>query len=269
MYCPIPSLRSLGRADKKRNGRHFMNRKIFLKYSITSLIGWQTLRETLAKKTVHQSGTESTLRKHSKPDLFLIGDSISVQYTPYLKQYLQGVVALERKQDDGQAEQNRDVPAGANGGDSGMVLAYLKAKLNDESFHPDYLLLNCGLHDIKRQDDNRPQVSKEDYRGNLLSIMELLEDHRIRLVWIRTTPVIDEIHNNRTSSFKRYATDVEQYNRIADKVCSDHEIPSIDLFGFTNRLGREAFKDHVHYTEPVRKLQAAYIAGAVQTLITL
>lgn len=245
-----------------------MKRKVFLKNSALSLVGWRTLSEMVAVKGEQQTGTDSKRRKSSMPELFLIGDSISVQYTPYLEQYLQRVVALSRKQDNGQARQNRDVPAGANGGDSGMVLAYLMAKLNDESFRPDYLLLNCGLHDIKRQDDNRPQVSKEDYRGNLLTIIDLLEDHGIRLVWIRTTPVIDEIHNSRTSSFKRYAADVKQYNRIADKVCSEHEISSIDLFGFTDRLGREAFKDHVHYTEPVRKLQAAYIAGAVQALIT-
>lgn len=244
-----------------------MNRKIFLKSSIVSLIGWQALLDILAKKEGRK--TEGTLHKNSVPVLFLIGDSISVQYTSHLAHYLDGVVEFDRKRDDGRVDQIGDVPNGANSGDSTMVLAFLKAKLGDETFRPDYLLLNCGLHDIKRYEDNQPQVSRENYRRNLLSIVELLGDHGIRLIWIRTTPVIDEIHNSHTTSFKRYAADVDQYNKIADKVCSDHEIPVIDLFGFTNQLGREVFMDHVHYTEAARKLQAAYIAGSVQTLITI
>src|SRR5690606_3284313 len=84
------------------------------------------------------------------PKLFLIGDSISLQYGPYLEKYLQGFVYFERKQDDGQATKDLDVPTGANGGDSRMVLAYLRKKTNDPNFSPDYLVLNCGLHDIKR-----------------------------------------------------------------------------------------------------------------------
>ncbi len=244
-----------------------MNRKIFLRSSIFSLIGWQTLSNILANKEGRK--TDGTLRKNSIPVLFLIGDSISVQYTPHLAHYLDGVVEFDRKRDDGRAEQKWDVPTGANGGDSTMVLAYLKAKLGDETFRPNYLLLNCGLHDIKRHEDNQPQVNMDNYRRNLLSIVDLLGDHGIRLIWIRTTPVIDSIHNSRTTTFKRYAADVDQYNQIADKVCTDHEIPVIDLFGFTNQLGREVFMDHVHYTEAARKLQAAYIAGSVQTLITI
>lgn len=39
-------------------------------------------------------------------------------------------------------------------------------------------------------------------------------------------------------------------------------VPAIDLFAFTRALGgNEIFCDHVHFTETVRQLQAAYIAG--------
>ncbi len=244
-----------------------MNRKRFLIQSILTLSGWPILSAIQAPKQMPQSYADS-LRRQSLPVLFLIGDSISIQYTPHLKQYLQKLAILDRKQDHAQAELNRDMPAGPNGGDSEMVRAYLESKLNDNSFCPDYILLNCGLHDIKRSGDGSPQISPDDYRIHLQSIVNMTKNHNIDLIWIRTTPVIDEVHNSRTSSFKRYGEDVKQYNRIADKVCSEHEIPAIDLFGFTQKLGRDAYKDHVHYTEPARKLQAAYIAGAVQTLIS-
>ena len=118
--------------------------------------------------------------KESVPSVFLIGDSISIQYGPFLEQYLDGTVAFDRKKDDGQAEKNLDIPVGANGGDSRMVLAYLKTKIKDPTFKPDYLVLNCGLHDIKHsQADGKIQVDEKEYRENLLGILKVLQQKKL------------------------------------------------------------------------------------------
>jgi len=202
------------------------------------------------------------------PTLFLIGDSISLQYGPFLEKYLRGIVIFERKQDDGQAEKNLDVPTGPNGGDSRMVLAYLRTKVKDPGFKPDYLLLNCGLHDIKRiPSTNQIQVNEKEYAENLEAVVKLLRQHKIKLIWMRTTAVVDSIHNAKQRSFHRYAADLETYNRIADEVCAKNRIPVIDLYGFTWKLGVEQFTDHVHYKEPARDLQAAFIAGNINRLM--
>ncbi|WP_460885398.1 SGNH/GDSL hydrolase family protein [Rhabdobacter roseus] len=199
------------------------------------------------------------------PSLFLIGDSISIQYGPYLEKYLEGIVTFSRKQDDGQAEKNLDVPVGANGGDSRMVLSYLRTKLKDQAFRPDYLLLNCGLHDIKHnQPEGTIQVSEKEYRENLTAIAQLLRQRNIELIWVRTTPVVDTIHNPRSKAFKRYDADLQKYNQIADQVMAAQQVASIDLYQFTQQLGIEQFTDHVHYKEPARALQAAYLAGYLQ-----
>ncbi|HBL78027.1 MAG TPA: lipase [Prolixibacteraceae bacterium] len=204
----------------------------------------------------------------SLPKLFLIGDSISIQYGPYLEKYLRGFASYERKQDDGSANKNLDYPTGANGGDSKMVLNYLRHKLDEPGFKPDYLLLNCGLHDIKRNTVTREiQVPEEEYRENIETIIQLLKKRHIQMIWMRTTAVVDSIHNAKSSSFHRFATDVETYNQIADEVCAKNKIPVIDLHSFTKQLGEEQFTDHVHYKEPARALQAAFIAGAVRTIL--
>lgn len=204
------------------------------------------------------------------PKLFLIGDSISIQYGPYLKEYLQGIVNFERKEDDGSALKNLDVPTGANGGDSRMVLEYLKVKLNESDFNPDYLLLNCGLHDIKRNPETQKiQVDEEDYRNNLSEILSLLREKEIQLIWIRTTPVVDSIHNSRTKAFNRFASDLNTYNNIADRLFTEEEIPMIDLYGFTEKLGVDQFVDHVHYNESTRAQQAAYITGFVDSYLDI
>jgi hypothetical protein len=204
----------------------------------------------------------------SKPEVFLIGDSISVQYFPFLKTYMADFAVLERKTDNGQAEKNLDVPAGANGGDSRMVLEYLRTKLKNPAFKLDYLLLNCGLHDIKRDPNTDAfQVTEDNYRRNLTEIVLMLRKQKIKPVWIRTTWVVDSIHHAKLSTFKRYEADVLKYNAIADEVFRKNKIPSIDLYSFTKQLGTETFIDHVHYDEPTRTLQAAYIAGFVQKIL--
>lgn len=42
---------------------------------------------------------------------------------------------------------------------------------------------------------------------------------------------------------------------------ADAGVPTVDLHTFTADLGPDLFCDHVHFTEPVRRLQAAFIAG--------
>lgn len=204
------------------------------------------------------------------PEIFVIGDSISIQYGPFLEEYLNGIVKYERKQDDGTSEKNLDVPMGANGGDSRMVLAYLKLKIKDPNFKPDYLLLNCGLHDIKRDPvTNKIEVDEIEYRKNLNSIFQIIKKRSIKILWMQTTPVCDSIHNKKGMVFYRYDKDVRTYNKIAEELCFKNQIPIIDLYQFTDRLDKDKYIDHVHYIEEVRKMQAAYIAGYISGFLSL
>lgn len=199
-----------------------------------------------------------------RPKVFVVGDSISIQYGPYLEKYLNGKADYDRKNDTpGQkAEANLDYPTGANGGDSKMVLAYLKTKVAEPDFRPNVLLLNCGLHDIKFDPKTQThQVDSASYRQNLHAIYALLKKHKIPIIWASSTAVVDSIHNSRSTAFHRYTKDLEAYNRIADEVWHKHKVPVIDLNEFTRNLPGNNYIDHVHYNESTRALQAAYIAG--------
>ncbi|WP_439481104.1 SGNH/GDSL hydrolase family protein [Cyclobacterium plantarum] len=202
------------------------------------------------------------MNKPVLPKVFVIGDSISMQYGPYLEQYLNGSWVYDRKRDDGMNSANLDNPAGANGGDSGMVLDYLRQKMNDPAFNPDLMLINCGLHDIKTGvNTGERQINLDQYRDNLEDIHDLLEERGIPMVWIRTTPVDDEQHNANQRSFYRYAADLAIYNAVADEVFSSRDVPMIDLHRFTLNLGENLYIDHVHFNEETRARQAAFIAG--------
>ena len=200
----------------------------------------------------------------SPKKIFVIGDSISFFYSKYLDQMLAGSFQVSRKEEDGTTIKNLDLPQGTNLGNSRMVLKYLRLKLKDKDFRPDYVLLNCGLHDIKRDSaTNEIAIDTGEYRQNLKDIYAGLHEKKIRLIWIRTTAVVDSIHL-KNKHFNRYAVDLERYNKIADEVFQQVKVPEIDLYTFTIKLGGNRYIDHVHYNEETRVLQAAYVAGFLQ-----
>jgi lysophospholipase L1-like esterase len=196
--------------------------------------------------------------------IFVLGDSISLQYGPDLEKYLAGQFTIERKAGDSVAFKDLNIPVGANGGDSRMVLQYLKLRLKDKTFHPDVMILNCGLHDIKREPGtNALAVSESDYRNNLENIYALVKAQKIPLIWVRTTGIIDSLHR-KNKAFNRFNKDIIHYNMIADTVFGRHHVPEIDLYTFTAMQGEKRFIDHAHFLPEVRRLQAAFIAGFIE-----
>lgn len=205
----------------------------------------------------------------SLTSLFVLGDSISIQYGPDLERFVSGEFSYSRKNPPPNADVADTINSatslhGPNGGDSSMVLEYLRYRRAEDPIPEGILLLNCGLHDIKMPPDTgKLQVGPEDYEQNLRLILAEANMMKLRTVWVKTTPVLDDIHNSRSSSFHRFARDVERYNTIADRVMTSANIPILDLHGFTARFLPEGYCDHVHFTPHLRQLQAAFLAGAL------
>lgn len=200
------------------------------------------------------------------PVCYLIGDSISIDYGDQLSDALQGKVDYRRKDGVAEAKLNLDDPRGANGGDSSMVLRYLQAWAEEtEPPKHELLLVNCGLHDIKvHKETGEIVISQEAYRANLQAIVNLSPKLANQFAWIRTTPVDDERHAQRTRfGFHRYERDVQTYNAIADEVMQAAGVPIIDLHSFTLACPGELFRDGVHFAKPVIREQALWLAGWV------
>jgi lysophospholipase L1-like esterase len=193
--------------------------------------------------------------------VFIIGDSISIHYGPYLQKLLP--FQYDRKNGEEQALVDLDNPMGGNGGDSSMVLEYLRDE-KASGINYDILLINCGLHDVKTPVGGTIQIDIINYKENLRAIAELSQQIAHNFIWIRTTDAIDAIHNTPSMPFHRFHDDIMQYNEAADMLFESLDIPTIDLYGFSRSFGETAFLDHVHYKEEIRKLQAAYIAGYLQ-----
>ncbi len=198
------------------------------------------------------------------PILHVLGDSISIHYGPWLERFLVGG-SWDYSRKEGPVG-DLDQPDGANGGDSARVLTYLRG-CRVASRHWDMLLINCGLHDIKTPPGGGPrQIGDEEYRANLQVVVGEAAALADRTVWIATTHVVDAVHNAKIAGFHRHDADRVRYAGIAATVMREAGLATIDLERFTRACGGdEIFCDHVHFTEPVRKAQAAFIAGWVRS----
>jgi lysophospholipase L1-like esterase len=195
--------------------------------------------------------------------LFVIGDSISCYYGKYLEQCLQGIFEYDRKGGSNRLENLDDCTDGINGGDSSMVLSYLSSVINMDFFAPDYLLLNCGIHDTKMP-DGQLQIPPDNYRKNLKQILNIVAGKKIKVIWIRTTPVNENTPQWEQAEITRRRHDIALYNKIADDVMDENSIPIIDLHKFTTNLGSNIYLneiDSVHFSDATAQLQAAFIAG--------
>ena len=193
--------------------------------------------------------------------IYVIGDSISINYGHWLETALAGTgVEYSRK-----LSSDDTLDGDANGGDSSKVLAYLNMRAVALPIEADVLLVNCGLHDIKADlSSGEHQVDIESYRRNLEGIASVVtETMGKKMVWIRTTPCDDAIHNRPGIPFRRTLADVVEYNRVADVCMAARGIPEIDLFTFTKNCGTpaEIYFDHIHFKEATCRAQGAFIAG--------
>jgi lysophospholipase L1-like esterase len=202
--------------------------------------------------------------------VFLLGDSISIGYAPFLRRFVDGHCAIQQK--SGMEESLRDLNAaiGANGGDSGHCLSYLQAMVPCGRLQADLLLLNCGLHDIKCQPGMRSrQVSAEVYRENLCAILTLAREAFVPVLWVRTTPVEERVHNTPDCSVWRYEADVQTYNAIADEVMAAADVRSVDLHAFTCQIAPSGQRttDGRHFPDYICELQGAFIAGWLRGMV--
>ena len=199
--------------------------------------------------------------------LFVIGDSISCYYGVHLEKMLSGLMAYDRKGGSHRLADLDDCTDGVNGGDSSMVLTYLTAVVDQDWFRPDILLLNCGIHDSKRnQETGELQIPLCVYQTNLNQIVSLAQQRHILPIWVRTTPLNPNSRKPAEAVTWHEREDIDDYNAAADRIMTDRHVPIIDLFSFTRNLGEDIYlngTDHVHFNERAAAQQAAFLAGGV------
>ncbi len=209
-------------------------------------------------------GEEARQAPLSEPfRVLLLGDSISIGYTPFVREAL-GTRAHVVRPMRGAGNRSPENCAGTNKG-----VEHLDRWLAIEGGDWDVIHFNFGLHDLKRvhpetgrnstDSDHPHQATSERYEAQLRDIVSRLRETGARLVFCTTTPVPD-------GDLRPYRepADVLEYNRIATRVMEQEDVAVNDLFQFAlaqlESIQRPA---DVHFTKEGSRVLGERVAEAI------
>ncbi|MBK8975241.1 MAG: sulfatase-like hydrolase/transferase [Planctomycetes bacterium] len=201
----------------------------------------------------------------AKPRVLILGDSISIGYTPKVRELLADEAVVVRPTDE------RGRPENCAGTTRGVE--HLERWLALGGGHWDVIHFNFGLHDLKRVDaqtgrnSNDPadprQAEPEIYERQLRQIAERLARTGATLIFATTTPVPPGgVRPHRD------VDDPARYNAIARRVMEESGVEIDDLYGLVAPRQAELLpRVDVHFAaagyEALAQQVAAHVRGAL------
>ena len=176
--------------------------------------------------------------KH-KPKILIVGDSISLGYTPYVREDLQGIAEVYHNRGNAQH--------------TGTGLDSIETWIGTKDW--DIIQFNWGLWDLcYRHPDSKTQGNRdkvhgtityelEDYGKNLDSIVQWMKAKSdAKLIFVTTTYVPE-------NEAGRYQEDAIRYNQLAKRIMEENGVVINDIYEASRRIHRQYGKDSgdVHY----------------------
>ena len=222
---------------------------------------WEKLCGRLAN---HPNGSFNYVHPQKRiPNVLLYGDSISIAYTPIVRENLKGKATVFRLYRNG-ASSHGFIPFMDQ-----MQETMFQPNLNGGwNFKWDLIHFNVGLHDLKYLDGNNlskekgKQVSSvEEYKENLKEICGYLKEKfpKAKLVFATTTPVP-------ANAKGRYQGDSIKFNNAAVEILANYpDIAINDLYAFSfPHLKSWAIQPgDVHYNETGYTQQGIEVARII------
>jgi hypothetical protein len=191
----------------------------------------------------------------TQPRILIIGDSISLGYTPHVQEMFQGRAEVVHHK--GNAEH------------TGTGLEKIDEWLGDGNW--DLIHFNWGLWDLcyrnpeSKNQGNRDKVkgtlttSLETYEANLETLVKRLKKTGAKLIWGNTSFVPD-------GELGRKVGDELKYNAVAARVMDRHGVPVDDIRSFTAALAPDMFRapGDVHYTDAGYAAIANQVVNAIE-----
>lgn len=226
-------------------------------------------RRNFIKKTVIGSGIvlspsimlASTGR--ALPNVLIIGDSVSMGYTNYVKGFMDGVANVQRPLNPGGGYQN------CEGTTSGIE--NIDKWIGDTQW--DVIHFNFGLHDLKHvnpetgKNSNSPddpqQADIKTYEKNLKEIVIKLKATGAKLIFATTTSFPDK-----PGGPLRRSDQPEKYNKVALKIMKKNNIIVNDLNALTlPNLSELQPPNNVHFTEAGSELLAREVVKVIKSVL--
>ena len=181
------------------------------------------------------------------PRVLLIGDSISLGYTPFVRELLRATANVHRIPD--------------NGGATTLGLAMLDEWLGPEPWR--VIHFNFGLHDIVQVRAGEVRTPPDDYAANLRVLVERLRHTGAHLIFATTTPVPGSTINP-----TRDEADVLAVNARATAVMRELGVTLNDLHAFAApHLAEWQQPANVHFTPAGCAALAQPVAAAIRAAL--
>jgi hypothetical protein len=204
------------------------------------------------------SSTKGTPQQDNLANVLIIGDSISLGYTPHVTEMLKKVAVVKHHKGNAQH--------------TGTGLKLLDQWIGDTPW--DVIHFNWGLWDLcyrhpeSKVQGNRDKVngtvttSLAQYEKNLDELVSRLKKTNAKLIWAHTTVVPE-------NEAGRFVGDDKKYNDAAARVMKKHGIPIDDLYGLTKRFPPTLFsaQGNVHYTKAGYQAIAKQVACKIQAAL--
>lgn len=206
------------------------------------------------------------MRATAIPKVLILGDSISIGYTPFVKAMLADKALIYRPLlEDGKDENCAGTTYGLT-----RIDAWLAAEQKWDLIH-----VNFGLHDLKQVDpitgensknpDDPQQAPLKQYKKNLLRIVKKLEATGAKLIFATTTPYPDI-----TNGPLRLPGQAERYNAVALRIMQKRGIAVNDLHGFVlPQMAELQRPENVHFTEYGSRQLAGQVASVIQNALSI
>lgn len=183
------------------------------------------------------------------PNVLILGDSISIGYTPVIAQIMDGEANIYRPE--------------LNCSSSVVYLEHLSEWMDGQKW--DVIHFNCGLHDINRNNnktikrEGKRRVTINEYIENLRIITDMIIDVSDTAIWANTTPIPPE------AVWRRVGDEVE-YNKAAAKIMQEKGVAINDLYSFILPYtpGCHPALDNVHFTDFGYRKLGELIAEAIR-----
>ena len=193
--------------------------------------------------------------KTEKKKILIIGDSISIGYTPFVREALLDKAVV--------------VHNPGNAQHTGTGLKKLDEWVGDEKW--DIIQFNWGLWDLCYRSPDSSESGKKDkingtitfsveeYQSNLRELVKKLQATHAKLVFVTTTFVPENEPG-------RIAGDELRYNKAALEVMQEFNIPVNDIYKASKKIHKKQGESpgNVHYTEQGYQMLAEKIVSFLQ-----
>ena len=202
----------------------------------------------------------------AKKRLLILGDSISIGYTPYVQKMLPEMTVVR--------PMKGDKPENCSGTTAGI--ANIDRWLQLEGGKWDVIHFNWGLHDLKHvkpgdpkgaasdSPSDPPQATVEVYEKQLREIVAKLKATSAKLIFATTTPVPEG-----KMAVYRTNADAIKYNEAALRIMKENNIAVDDLYTFMKPKTAELQIQpaNVHFTPAGSEALAKEVVKSVRAAL--